>query len=84
MDKYIEYRTCEVIQIEKERINNEILFDIFMEYPNRIVYVVENVMCKKVIGIISYGDFKRYLFDGDQLIKKKFFYVKRNLHIWDI
>ena len=58
MCDYKIYGENEVVQVEKDNLEEDALFDIFLLHPERTVYIVE---CGKVEGIITFGDFKRYI-----------------------
>ena len=58
MFDYKIYGANEVVQIEKDNLEEDVLFDIFLLHPERTVYITEG---GKVEGIITFGDFKRYI-----------------------
>lgn len=58
MCDYKIYRENEVVQVEKDNLEEDALFDIFLLHPERTVYITT---CGKVEGIITFGDFKRYI-----------------------
>lgn len=58
MFTYKIYTAEEVIQVEKKILNEELLYDIFQMHPDRTVYITESGI---VAGIVTLGDFKRYI-----------------------
>ena len=53
---YKKYCLKEVIQIERDELEEDVLYDIFLLHPKRTVYVTES---QKVKGVVTFGDFKR-------------------------
>lgn len=58
MFDYKIYNFEKIIQVDLDDLDENILFDIFLIHSKRTVYVTES---NKVIGIVTFGDFKRYL-----------------------
>lgn len=55
---YKVYTSEEVIQVEKNILEEELLYDIFQIHPERTVYITES---GSLTGIVTLGDFKRYI-----------------------
>ncbi|MCI8378535.1 MAG: adenylyltransferase/cytidyltransferase family protein [Lachnospiraceae bacterium] len=58
MKGYMVYELDEILKIEKSTLNEDILYDMLLAHPERTVYVTES---GRVEGIITCGDFKRFI-----------------------
>lgn len=69
-DLYI-YEKSQMLIMTDSDINDKILYKIFLEHPKRTVYVVDSE-CNRLTGIITLGNFKRYLRSGKTLVNKNY------------
>lgn len=68
MDIY-ERNIDDIITVELSEVNTDNILNIFLNMPNRTIYVTDN---GKVEGIITFGDYKRNCSNGRMLFSKKY------------
>ena len=77
IDFYI-HTSNDINIIDIEEVNINILFTIFTKNPDVTIYVQD---FGRIVGIITFGDFKRHFIEGTELINRRFSKVfDENMH----
>lgn len=63
---------------DKEKITLEYLYDFFCLFPNRTLYVLSGEHEKKLWGIVTAGDFKRYIRGEKEMINRQYSFFLEN------